>query len=294
MFKRIGFLLVSFILATAVFSSIVWAGTAETQEESTLYLPLIASPPQPPQIITFTANVPIAYPGDTITLSWQTNHATTVTLYHLFGGVLSTFWNVAATGEMTYTISSSSRNKEDFALFADNDDFPYTSASLAIPLTCPDSWFFAPAPDICPQNAALLSASAEQQFEHGTMIWVKEEDRIYVLFSDSTYTSGWSAFEDKWQEGDPIDDPSIVPPPGFYQPQRGFGLVWREEPSVRERLGWALAPESSGDTAVQRTSYFKYNHTYLKAIDNDIWHLFPESSDWEKFTPDALFMTIGT
>lgn len=294
MFKRIGFLLVSFVLTTAVFSSIVWAGTAVPQDESTLYLPLIVSPPQPPQIITFTANVPIADPGETITLSWETSQATTITLYHLFGGVLSTFWDVAPTGTMSYTISSGSRNQEDFILYADNDDFPWTSASLSLPLTCPDSWFFAPAPDICPQNAALISASAEQQFEFGTMIWVAEEDRIYVLFADTVFSPRWSAFEDKWQEGDPVDDPSIVPPPGFYQPQRGFGLVWREEPSVRERLGWALAPESSGDTAVQRTSYFKYNHTYLKAIDNDVWHLFPESSDWEKFTPDALFMTIGT
>ncbi|MCP4414971.1 MAG: hypothetical protein GY805_00005 [Chloroflexi bacterium] len=282
MFKRIGFLLASFVLATAVFSTAIWVGTAAPNDETSLYLPLVYLAPQPPQIISFTANVPIADPGDTITLSWQTNHATTITLYHLFGGVLSTFWDVAATGEMSYTISSGSRNQEDFALYADNDDFPWVSASLTLPLTCPDSWFFTPAPDICPQDAALISASAEQQFEQGFMVWAAEEDRIYVLFADELYTTAWSAFEDTWQEGDPEDDPSIVPPSGLYQPQRGFGLVWREQPNVRERLGWALAPEASGETAVQRTSYFKYNHIYLKALDNNIWHLFPESSDWEK------------
>ena len=98
MFKRIGFLLFSFVLATAVFSTVIGVETAVSQDESLLYLPLIVSPPQPPQIITFTANVPAADPGETITLSWQTSHATTVTLYHLFGGVLSTFWDVAPTG----------------------------------------------------------------------------------------------------------------------------------------------------------------------------------------------------
>ncbi len=288
MFKRIGILLVSFVLATAVFSGIVWAETAVPEGESYLYLPFVSSPPQPPKILSFTANVPIADPGETITLSWQTSHANEVTLYHLVGGVFGSFWNVAPTGAMTYTISAGSRNDETFALFASNEEFPFDSATLTLPLTCPFVWFFTPEPDVCPQEAALLSAAAEQQFEHGVMIWVGEENRIYVLFDDTIYTDGWAAFEDTWQEGDPVDDPSIIPPPGFYQPQRGFGLVWRDQPTIRDRLGWALAPEVGGDTAVQRTSYYKYNHTYLKALDNNVWHLFPERSDWEKLVPDSL------
>lgn len=289
MFKRIGILLVSFVLTTAVFSGIVWAETAVPQEDTFLYLPLVAKPAQPPQILNFTANVPIADPGETITLSWETAQATTVTLYHLLGGVFGSFWDVAPTGSMTYTISSGSRNYETFALFASGSgDFPYDAATLTLPLTCPFTWFFTPAPDVCPQEAALLSPSAEQQFEHGVMIWVGAEDRIYVLFDDTIYTDGWEAFEDTWQDGDPVDDPAIVPPPGFYQPQRGFGLVWRDAFMVRERLGWALAPEIGGNTAVQRTSYYKYNHTYLKALDNNVWHLLPERSDWEKLVPTSI------
>ena len=288
MLKRISILLVSFMLATAVFSGIVWAETTVPQEDSYIYLPFVLSSPQPPKILTFTANVPIADPGETITLSWETSYATTVTLYHLVGGVFGSFWDVAPTGSMTYTISSGSRNYETFALFASNDDFPYDSATLTLPLSCPFTWFFTPEPDVCPQEAALLSASAEQQFEHGYMIWVGEEDRIYVLFDDTMYTDGWAVYDDNWQDGDPVDDPAIIPPPGFYQPQRGFGLVWREQPTIRDRLGWALAPESGGNTAVQRTSYYKYNHTYLKALDNNVWHLFPERSDWEKLVPDSL------
>ena len=288
MFLRIVILLVTFLLSTAVLSGVIWAETAVSQDDTSLYLPLVASPPQPPQILSFTANVPIADPGETITLSWETSRATTVTLYHLFGGVFSSFWDVPPNGSMPYTISSDSRNSENFALYASNNDFPFTSASLTLPLTCPFTWFFAPAPDVCPQEAALLSASAEQQFEQGYMIWVAEEDRIYVLFDDTLFTDGWAVYEDNWDEGDPVDDPSLVPPPGFFQPQRGFGLVWREQPQVRDRLGWAVAPEWGGSTAVQRTSYTKYNHIYLKALDNNVWHLFPERSDWEKFTPTAI------
>jgi hypothetical protein len=64
---------------------------------------------------------------------------------------------------------------------------------------------------------------------------------------------------------------------------RSAVLAWYGVSSynIRDRLGWALAPESGGQTAVQRTSYYKYNHTYLKALDNNVWHLLPERSDWE-------------
>jgi hypothetical protein len=288
MYKRIGILLVTFLLATAVFSSIVWAETAVPTDDTALYLPLVTAPVLPPQVITFTANVPIADPGETITLSWETRNAVSTTLYHLIGGVFGLYWDVPPTGSMTYTINSGTRNYETFALFATAADHTFDAATLTLPLTCPFTWFFGPAPDTCPQYGALVSPAAEQRFEGGIMIWVGEEDYIYVLFDDTQWTDGWAVFTDEWEEGDPIDDPSLVPPSGFYQPQRGFGLVWREQPNIRDRLGWALAPESGGETAVQRTSYYKYNHTYLKALDNTVWHLLPERSDWEKLVPDWI------
>ena len=117
MCKRSGILLVTFLLATAVFSSILWAETAVPTDDTALYLPLINVPAQPPQVLSFTVNVPIADPGETITLSWETTNAVSVTLYHLVGGVFGTFWNVPPIGEMAYEISSGSRNYESFALF---------------------------------------------------------------------------------------------------------------------------------------------------------------------------------
>jgi hypothetical protein len=118
------------------------------------------------------------------------------------------------------------------------------------------------------------------------MLWVESEDRIYVLFDDGQTTTGWSAFTDEWEEGMPETDPTIIPPPGYFQPRRGFGLVWREEMSagilVRDRLGWALEEMETGyETAVQRTSN-SYSDTYIRAADTNVWRLLPEFSDWEK------------
>jgi hypothetical protein len=113
------------------------------------------------------------------------------------------------------------------------------------------------------------------------MIWVQEQDSIYVLFDDGQ-SPKWSIFPDEWDEGEPEDDPSIIPPGGFYQPVRGFGLIWREEMGLRDRLGWAVDLESGYTTYVQRTSRPKYNDVFILALDEKVWQLLPESSGWEK------------
>ncbi len=262
--------------------------TAAIENEDTyLYLPLIRKDAIPPTIDFFSANIDITDPGETIELQWQTTNAVSVTLYHMMAsGQFGTFWNVSPTGSMTYHIPASTRNYEQFMLYANNEAGDYTSAGVTIILNCPYSWFFSPAPAICAQDAAPDTAGAEQQFEHGFMIWVESEDRIYVLFDDDIFSPKWASFTDEWADGQPINDPSLTPPTGLYQPERGFGLVWREEQGIRDRLGWALAPESGFVTAVQHTSYYKYNEIYIRALDSNIWYLKAERSGWEKITPD--------
>ncbi|MCL4870440.1 MAG: hypothetical protein KJ063_15860 [Anaerolineae bacterium] len=253
------------------------------QGDGDTFLPLVARPHPLPIIHYFHADVPIADPGQTIELAWGTQNATQVTLFHLLPtGQLGTWWEVGPTGTMTYTISPLERNQTSFMLFAGNEGGTYVQAGLTIPLTCPDSWFFTPHPEICPAGPAIVSPGAEQPFEHGRMVWVQGEDRIYVLFADGS-SPHWYPYEDLWDPGDPEIDPTIIPPPGYYQPQRGFGLVWREQPGVRARLGWATEPEMGGYmTAVQRTSYPRYNDTYIRASDGHVWRLFTELSGWEK------------
>lgn len=258
---------------------------ANESSDQFLYLPVIQKPYAPPEVVIFKVEPTITDPGETVTLIWQTTHAPIVVLYHMLPTLqLGTFWEVGPSGSMTYTIAESARNVDRFALYVGNEDEGFF-ADASVTLRCPYDWFFANAPDICAQDAAIISPAAEQPFEHGWMIWVQEEDAIYVLYNDTGYTTRWDRFTDEWDEGEPIDDPSLTPPPGLSQPQRGFGLVWREQPLVRDRLGWALTPEMGYTTAVQRTSYPKYNETYLQAYDSLIWRLLAERSGWEKISP---------
>jgi hypothetical protein len=235
-----------------------------------------------PVINYFRSDVQEADPGATITLEWETDRATSAILYHLMPtGQLGSFWDVVVNGVFAYEIDRSERNHTDFLLIVTDDEGRTAQASLVVALRCPDKWFFTPAPDECPASPAIISNGAEENFEHGTMLWVMEQDLIYVLFDDGR-NPRWSAYLDEWEDGDPEDDPTLTPPTGRYQPVRGFGLVWREQPGVRDRLGWAINVEIGFTTAVQRTSRPKYNDTFIRALDGRVWRLLPESSGWEK------------
>ena len=259
------------------------AGTSVADDNRPSASPLSSgSPSFQPLISYFHANVEEADPGDRITLEWSASQALTVTLWHLMPtGQLGQWWDVPPIGSIEYDIKPQEKNSTVFALFAGAEGDLSEMASVTVVLHCMDSWFFESAPDICPAGPALASAGAVQWFKGGVMIWVAEEDQIYVLFDDDN-SPGWNRYIDQWDDGEPEYDPTISTPNGLFQPVRGFGLVWRREPGVRDRLGWAIGEESGFETAVQRTSYAKYNETNILAQDGGIWRLLPERSAWEK------------
>lgn len=286
MWRWLAVLGVGLLMTMGIVKGIAYSSPVGGEPESLVFIPTLVRGFAPPIIDYFQADVAVADPGDTIELAWSTTNAISTTIYHLLPtGQLGSFWNVAPTGTMTYTISHLARNHTDFLMFATNEAGEWRSASLEIVLTCPDPWFFAPEPETCSTGPAQIGPGAEQHFEHGLMLWVEAEDRIYVLFDDDQTTTAWGAYTDEWEEGMPANDPTIIPPPGYFQPQRGFGLVWREQTSagipVRDRLGWAVAMESGYETAVQRTSS-SYSDTYIRAADGNVWRLLPEHSGWEK------------
>ncbi len=118
------------------------------------------------------------------------------------------------------------------------------------PVTCQYAWFFSFEPGkfdtrrACPNPAQVVSASG-QDFEGGRVLRydalpgsTDTRGTIYVIYNDGT----WESFIDPWAAGMPESDPSIVPPAGRYPPLRGIGMVWRDNPQVRQKLGWAYEP----------------------------------------------------
>ncbi len=106
---------------------------------------------------------------------------------------------------------------------------------------CSVNWFFSTrTPSVCPAGPVVASEAAYLEFERGIMFWYGAERAVYVLYRD-WQAPYWERFPDTWLEGMAEREPSIVGPLGLWQqPRRGFGLVWRNNPTVRARLGWAL------------------------------------------------------
>jgi hypothetical protein len=100
-------------------------------------------------------------------------------------------------------------------------------------------------PDPFPTPTISDILVAEEKFEHGHMFWLGPVQQIWVLAeNEDDPTRGiWTVYDDTFVEGQLEIDPTIKPPAGMFQPERGFGKLWRENPEIREALGWATESE---------------------------------------------------
>ncbi len=98
-----------------------------------------------------------------------------------------------------------------------------------------------------PTAAETKVGGTYQLFEGGLMFWREDTATIYVLFAGEPGI--WYAFADGWATGlEPGG--GVGPAAGQFKPQRGFGKVWREQPEVQKRLGYALSADEIGTTLV--------------------------------------------
>ncbi|MCI0710548.1 MAG: SH3 domain-containing protein [Chloroflexi bacterium] len=135
-------------------------------------------------------------------------------------------------------------------------------------VTCPNSWFFTL--DVeepsCP-HPVQNSLAAGQDFQGGRAYWYQNspipdigQGIIFVIYNDGT----WQAFSDTFNADiHPIRDDSLQPPEGLFQPERGIGLIWRNNPKVREKLGWAYEPEYLFDGRYQFPNVGNPSYVYI-------------------------------
>jgi Tol biopolymer transport system component len=99
-----------------------------------------------------------------------------------------------------------------------------------------------------------LANAAEEYFERGVMLYLRPpgevQGRIYVI-KGIPLPVVYTTYADAWSEGQP-ETGNATPPPGRYEPKRGFGKLWREQPGVRAALGWATQPERLEQITYQR------------------------------------------
>lgn len=217
--------------------------------------------------------------GKRITFDWSAEGVSA----RLFSGTrrrMQDWWVVPLSGTLTVEARGTVYPDPAFTLeVCDSDDWYADSShkavqSLRIEWACEHEYFFTAAPERCPLGPAVFSWAAEQRFEGGRMIWLDAVDTVYVFYDEAPPGSeGAQEFQDTWTPAEPESDPTILPPEGLYQPVRGFGMVWREFPGVRERLGWALAPEQGYEGALQHEHHEGSSSgapTFLRTADGRV------------------------
>ncbi len=136
-------------------------------------------------------------------------------------------------------------------------------------------------PNVTPE--AWEVQTAFEPFEHGMMIWSNkigwyDQPVVYVLYD----TGGYQRVDDTFQDGVDPESGGLTPPPGLYEPIRGFGKVWRDVPYVSASLGWATAPEVGGVGRFQIMEggeiiwLSETGHTYVFVQNNMRWYEFDE------------------
>ena len=148
---------------------------------------------------------------------------------------------------------------------------------------CTTPWFFsALRPAICPMNPPLVSPGSFLQFQNGAMLWVAQQDAIYVLY-DSANPPRWQVFNDTFADGMADTDPAFNNAPPFtWQPRRGFGLLWRSQSSLRDRLGWAVTEAEIAFTP--QIQLGSDGMIFIGDMRGGVYSLVPDSSDWKRYS----------
>ncbi len=126
----------------------------------------------------------------------------------------------------------------------------------------------------CPTEVLRDISVVRQQYERGVMLYAQVGPgaaTIYALKTDPQPLR-YTAYANTWTPAQPYSG-GERPPAGRVEPVRGFGKVWREQPGVREALGWATDYEIGDNGTLQRFENGAILWTYG---DNFVWIFGPD------------------
>lgn len=162
---------------------------------------------------------------------------------------------------------------------------PVTSI-VAAPINqiCDSNWFFIqPRPASCPLNTANAGQGVYQAFERGFMVWVGSQDAIYILYSD-TLSPKWEVHRDYFADGMPefVTEFANAPSPNLWQPRRGFGMLWRADETLRNRMGWATMENEQPYSVQVQTA--NDGSIFVSAPTSNLFGLLASGVGWQLYS----------
>jgi hypothetical protein len=236
--------------------------------------------PDQPQLLSFTASPdPVEWKG-TVTLTWNMSGMTGAGITRLSprGDVFleTEALDLPASGSIAVKVPDEYTEAVKYYLGARDANGVLYQAYVTVGIICPYDEYMA---HRCPLTQDTIWAAYEP-FERGHMVWRSDTLQIHVLHADGSCET----YEDSWHEGDPVEIPGS-PSPGLYAPVRGFGNLYASRPDLRERLGWATAPEEGYTMRVETipggSGRYPATSVYFTLPNSDKVILYPFTSTWE-------------
>src|SRR5574341_1329237 len=231
-----------------------------------------------PVIEYFVAVPTDARPGDRIQFFWATRNVTQAALWRVKeDGSPGRAFPVPPSGQYDLPALAAGR-EEEFVLSATNGHVT-VEARVHVNVSCPLEFFFEDVPEeSCPTTEAVSENATFQAFEHGQMFWMQTANQIIILFTSGE--PAWMIVVNPFFDGAPEDDPNIIPPEGMRQPRREFGMVWRDTPGVRERVGWALGDPLPYLMTKQTADVEGQSQLFFTDPVGSVIRLVPDGEEW--------------
>ena len=192
-------------------------------------------------------------------------------------------WNEEPDGTLIINTNSRDRGQLDF-LLSIGEGALTVEQTLSVPLACPVQWFFGPPPNECPDEEVVETLIIEQEFERGRMVYIGESDLIYTLFNDG-FEPAWVVFENQYDpEIHPERDDSFEQAlqPGFFQPIGELGFVWRNNDTVRNRLGVGIQADIRYDGFAQSATLANNSESlYISSTSGTVLQLLDNGDSWQ-------------
>lgn len=238
----------------------------------------------PPEILYFVAEPQEVEPGEEALLFWSAENADSAALSRLeLDGSAGRTWDVPTEGSLRVTPRSHGRDEVYVLTVIGSGGL--AEKQVFIQTSCPSIWFFEPGIlDACPTQNLIATPALAQRFERGRMFWRADVDEIIIVYDGTRNITvnnpAWQIRLNPFQDGEQESDPSIVPPEGLLQPVRILGEVWRTVPFVRDRLGWATAPEVPYEMVIQQSDIDDVRQTYFSDETGAVLTLNPDKLGW--------------
>ena len=241
-------------------------------------------------VIKFTATPTEVPANGTVTFSWEVTGTTKVglELYH-FQGVAAgkgfrSWEELPASGSLTVQLTDLNTGVYPLGLWADDPEaggriYRYIAYGCSAPFFSERSRL---PTTLCQSGPAWSTHAVQQDFEHGSMIWLESEQAVYILFQ---HDSG--AIPIEWtipnisNFGNPVTPLSATVPLEKYQPINELGRIWQEY-NLTQLLGWAVTPEQSFTTTAQRGSNVNLP-LYFRLADNRLIYVV-DSQEFSRMT----------